>query len=84
MEGFELAEHIIVFLDQVDCSGIETELSQCANTTATTTAVDCRSAGVACVKSSSKNIITVYQHNDYLHLDHEFYRYREVCHCYSI
>ena len=68
VEGFESAEHIIAFLDQVDCTGSETQLSQCANKTTTTTGGDCKSAGVTCVKCSSKNIITVYQYNDYFNI----------------
>ena len=47
-----MAQDIPIFLDQVDCLGTETNLSDCMRKISTES--DCDSAGVTCVKSSSK------------------------------
>ena len=56
VEGFEMPEGTPVFLDGVECSGTETQLSDCMNTTTTS---QCSSAGVTCEKSSSETIFIV-------------------------
>ena len=55
-----MPENTPVFLDGVECSGTETQLSDCMNTTTTS---QCSSAGVTCEKSSSKfNVTSNYMH----------------------
>ena len=51
LEGFAMPEGTPVFLGRVECSGLETQLSDCMYTT---TSSECSSAGVACKKSSSE------------------------------
>ena len=51
-----MAEGIPIFLDHVNCSGLETKLSECMNDT-TAIESNCSSAGVTCSSKWENNIV---------------------------